>query len=162
MSMKRLLHRYGLFLVAFGFIAGCDDPIQPVALLDSGTMDTPDARAARFMKLVRTSLPGRVLDAQFFEVVVSGGSFLPGPGETEFFARFTIEPADRANWLAVTSGIPKPTDKPAVPANVTWWMTSEEAANAIYYDPKPLFGHANGFIAATKDAGIFYVWTFTL
>jgi hypothetical protein len=153
----------GLLLLAGALLApaSCDSTGTNSTNLNSADFSTAEGRANRFTRLVRGELPGRILDALFYEERIGGGSFPPGPSDYEFFAKISIQPEDASNWLAELAPISKPVDKPSIPSGVTWWMTPVEATQVTYHDPRKVFGRANGFVAVSNDRRTIYVWTFT-
>ena len=151
-------------LSAVVIAAGCDDTGKKSATLDSSRFPPGPERVSRFEKLIQGGPPGAIRDVQFFEEMTSGGSFPPGPSDFEFYAKITVEPGELPAWLARTTPISRPDARPrpgpASSSPPSWWMSPEAADSAQYYDPKPLFGRAHGFMAVVE--GTIYVWNFTL
>ena len=150
-----------LFALA-ALAAGCDDTGKKYATLDSGRYPTAVERVTRFEKLLQGGAPGEIRDVRFFEETTSGGSFPPAPSDRELYAKIVVAPGELPAWLARTSPIDRPNDRPPLfPSSSptpSWWMSAREADSARYYAPKPLFGRANGFIAVVDET--IYVWSF--
>lgn len=103
---------------------------------------------------IRGRVPSKILDAQFkqWENQIPAGHM--GPAYTMRFlrAKITISPADAPKWAARTQPMRSTRYATGAAANFLYEMTAADGSGARFYDPKPLFGSADGgFMTITEN-----------
>jgi hypothetical protein len=126
---------------------------------DSSKTQNPTERIAVLKKIMGVEAPSKIVDAQYIQYQI-GDNFL-GPADYQFYGKIVVEPRDISKWRRESQPKIPPTEFPAPPSQMSWWLSGQKKENFDFYSPK-LFG-SYGFAAISlKNEGIIYVFTYTM
>jgi hypothetical protein len=127
--------------------------------LDSSKTQNPPERIAVLKKIMGVEAPTKIVDVQYIQYQI-GDNFL-GPSDYQFYAKIVVEQRDISKWRREVQPKIPPTEFPAPPSEISWWLSGQKKEKFEFYSPK-LFG-LYGFVAISpKNEGIIYVYTYTM
>lgn len=127
--------------------------------LDSSKTQNPTERIAVLKKMMGVEAPSKIVDVQYIQYQI-GDNFL-GPADYQFYAKIVVEHRDISKWRRKFQSKIPPTEFPAPPSQINWWLSGQKKEKFDFYSPK-LFG-SYGFVAISlKNDGIIYVFTYTM
>lgn len=159
-NIANFIHVNLLLLTACLLVTACT-PVRPPARtfheVTGSQAERVDAITAMIAKL--HSPPTPLLDAHFVEEQIGDGEF--GPADYRAFYRLDIAPSDLAQWQSILTTVDTLPGYTAPSRPYTWWLPEDDFATLQFYEPDPLTGSVNGWIAINSTNGQIYIYTYT-
>ena len=131
--------------------------------LDSSKTQNPNERIAVLKKIMGVEAPTQIVDVQYIQYQI-GDNFL-GPTDYQFYAKIVVEQRNISKWRRELQPKIPPTEFPAPPSEISWWLSGQKKENFEFYSPQlfGVYGGGYGFAAISlKNEGIIYVFTYTM
>jgi hypothetical protein len=152
-----------IFIVLLGLLlpACSSSPGRPAQV----TYEAVEGEQAQRVEIISSMLerlhplPTALIDAHFVEE--KRGDGMLGPSDYRTFARLIVPPEQIAEWQAILVPL---NGQPAyaAPAQPTdWWVDKAGLPALTFYEPAPLTGRSNGWIAIDNQNGIIYLYSYT-